>query len=447
MAVAISLLFAAGSAWAVAPSYVLTDLGLGQANAINSAGQVAGTSSATGSDRAYLYYAGTTADLGTLGGTISRALGINTGGQVVGGSTNASAYHAFLYDGTMHDLGTLDGGGVNSSANAINDSGLVVGYAYTSAGYPHAFMYDSSMHDLGTLGGLYSSARAVNAGGTMVGYSYNSAGAQRAFLYTGGSMTDLGILAGATYSEAWGINASGQVVGDSNYGGGPASVFLYDGTMHNLGRLSGFADTLGYGINATGQIVGTAVNGTTYHAFLYTQGTMADLNSLVTNLDGWTLESASAINDSGAIVGYGLLGGNTRGFLLTPVPEPSTLVLVLLGAIGLGLYGWRRGVRRFSAFAAMAVVLLAAACPAVRKTSTGAPTPATATCRPETTSRPFGTRVRAARAGPSPPSVPSRPTTTSPTISRIPPWIFPSSTWSATARRATPSMAAGKTWR
>ena len=146
---------------------------------------------ATGSDRAYLDDAGTTADLGTLGGTISRALGINTGGQVAGGSTNADAYHAFLYDGTMHDLGTLDGGGVNSSANGITDSGLAVGYAYTSAGYPHAFMYDSSMHDLGTLGGLYSSARAINAGGTIVGYAYNSAGSQRAFLYTGGSMTDL----------------------------------------------------------------------------------------------------------------------------------------------------------------------------------------------------------------------------------------------------------------
>ena len=67
----------------------------------------------------------------------------------------------------MHDLGTLDGGGVNSSANGINDSGLAVGYAYTSAGYPHAFMYDSSMHDLGTLGGTSSDARAINAGGRL----------------------------------------------------------------------------------------------------------------------------------------------------------------------------------------------------------------------------------------------------------------------------------------
>ena len=68
-------------------------------------------------------------------------------------------------------------------------------------------------------------------------------------------------------------------------------------------------------------------------------GTMYDLNNLVSNLDSWTLTAAQGINDSGAIVGYGTLGGVTHGFLLS-VPEPSTIILLLTGLIGLG-FGWR----------------------------------------------------------------------------------------------------------
>jgi probable HAF family extracellular repeat protein len=51
-------------------------------------------------------------DLGTLGGTSSRALGINALGQVVGWSELASgAVHGFVYsDGQMTDVGTLGGG-------------------------------------------------------------------------------------------------------------------------------------------------------------------------------------------------------------------------------------------------------------------------------------------------------------------------------------------------
>jgi hypothetical protein len=70
--------------------------------------------------------------------------------------------------------------------------------------------------------------------------------------------------------------------------------------------------------------------------------TPIDLNTRVANPSGMVLIEAFDVNDLGQIVGYGLVGGNLHGFLLTPVPEPGTLALCGLGLGGLGLRVWRR---------------------------------------------------------------------------------------------------------
>ncbi|MBC7664832.1 MAG: hypothetical protein H7276_13785 [Caulobacter sp.] len=76
-------------------------------------------------------------DLGTLGGTNSYALGMNSFGDVIGMSTLAGStvQHSFLYsDGKMSDLSTLFPGVTSFVAAGINDARQVIGTATTQAG-------------------------------------------------------------------------------------------------------------------------------------------------------------------------------------------------------------------------------------------------------------------------------------------------------------------------
>ena len=141
-----------GGTWEYEPSAVLWQNGVGSdltgpsftleaANAINNAGQVTGYNAG----HAFRYEdtpgpGGDVHDLSTLGGSTSVGYAINNTGQVVGDSYIAgdTAQHAFRYTGTpgasgvMVDLSTL--GGTSSHAYDINDAGFVVGVADRAAG-------------------------------------------------------------------------------------------------------------------------------------------------------------------------------------------------------------------------------------------------------------------------------------------------------------------------
>lgn len=250
---------------------------------MNSSGQVVGRYlSENWTDNAYVWENGQRTDLGYFGGISSLASDINDAGQIVGKfNITKEKFNPFLWqNGEMIDLGTL---GFNGGAQGINNQGQVVGYSGLAFGITHAFQWENGkMIDLGTLPGYNgSTAYDINDAGQAVGASSNNITQQeRATLWSNGQVTDLGTL-GGNKTAAVDINNKGQVVG--------------------------FGNTTG--------------NGGLAHGFIWEDGKMANINSLIAADSGWFLQQISGINDRGQLVGQGINSatGRQHGFLLNPI--------------------------------------------------------------------------------------------------------------------------------
>lgn len=185
------------------------------AHAVNDAGQVVGYDYGAGVPMQAFSWTETegSVDLGTLGGSSSRATELSDAGQVVGWSSlpGDEQTHAFSWTSRegMIDLGTL--GGSDSYAWAVSNRGHVVGEAGTVGGVSrHAFLWTAQggMIDLGTLGGPNSYATGVNHTGVVIGVAETAESAEHGFYWTPQTgMIDIG--AGAPVA----INESGTVIG------------------------------------------------------------------------------------------------------------------------------------------------------------------------------------------------------------------------------------------
>jgi probable HAF family extracellular repeat protein len=92
-------------------------------------------------------------------------------------------------------------------------------------------------------------------------------------------------------------------------------------------------------INNKGQILcGSSLLQIGESSSLYEDGSYYALNDLVLNLGGWSMLDGLAINDSGQIVGTGYIDGEEHAFLMTPMPEPTSLMfLFFAGFMGKGI--------------------------------------------------------------------------------------------------------------
>lgn len=318
---------AAGAAvWSSASSVTSLGLAGSEGLGINNLGQVVGRYG----DLPFVYADGT---LTTIPVPLARgvATGINDAGQVVGTFEDWQAGYGnrspFLYaNGSVTSIRFQPDVPEAGFAEAINNSGAVTGTLDVDGPWydpsRQAYVFDGTLRTYGTLGGRISEGEDINDAGVVVGWSDNAAqDAELAFrLAPGGAMTDLGSL-GGNASRAHALN--------------------------NLGWIVGMSD-----IDA-----GMDVD---YHAFLYREHGMVDLNSLVDPVAGWRLVSAEDINDAGQILAQACQAGtgdcrSVRLDLVSSVPEPSAWGMLLGGAGLIALAARRR--RRQAAMLALPLLV------------------------------------------------------------------------------------------
>jgi probable HAF family extracellular repeat protein len=251
-------------------------------------------------------------------------------------------------EGGMQDIGTL--GGPDAFPSVINNHGQIAGFSYTDStphasngGFPtlHPFLWEKGkgMKDLGSLGGTTTaSVNGLNERGEVVGGALLPGDQiNHPFLWDGEKMIDLVAppFGGNADGEAAWINEAGEVVGNAPVpgpcpGSNPPArehwhAFLWkNGVMSDLGTLPGSTLTQANFINSKSQVVGDAFpcDFSAVTAFLWEDGSMVDLNSLIAPNSPLYIFTASFIDDRGEIAAFGgLANGDAHAVLLIPCDE------------------------------------------------------------------------------------------------------------------------------
>lgn len=293
-------------------------------------------------------------NLGTLiGGSDSIATAISDNGNWLVGNSGINAYGPLfreftqgfnVNDGEMNSVEalfcpcTFNVRHGSSEAFGVNDPGTVVGWSPSPrANYYHAFMWKNGvMEDISETGlgdPSYSRAFAINNAQQIVGDIARDdaltfeVGNRSAFVWKEGTFSYLAHLPGYSNSTAVAVNEEGQAAGWSGNADytDTTAAFWFDDQVSNIGVLDGGINSRALAVNDSGQVVGWS--GITEHdsrAFLWQDGYLLDLNSLLPSGSGWHLVEARDINNRGMIVGTALKDAEVRAFLLI-LPSPPHL--------------------------------------------------------------------------------------------------------------------------
>lgn len=210
--------------------------------------------------------------LAGLENTRAGAAAVNALGHATGQmATDTPEETAFFFDGTATtNLGSLGG---PAEARDVNAHDVVVGISRTSTtAEQRAFVSSAGgppiqLPDWGSR----SSANAINDYGIIVGYALNAAGESRAVRWTGSISTgyiiqDLGL----TNARAWDINSSGEIVGSFVGRRGERGFYQTAAGVTKELPILGYAG-IAYAINENAHIVGISwFRGKYSHAVLWT---------------------------------------------------------------------------------------------------------------------------------------------------------------------------------
>ena len=139
-------------------------------------------------------------------------------------------------------------------------------------------------------------------------------------------------LGGTRSNIAFAINNRGQIVGKVRHAAGTdacvSALWQEDGTLTILGVLPEDVAAFATGINNLGQVVGNNVDsGDNWsHGFIWRNGVMTDLNTLIPADSNLFVISASNINERGQISGMATVltgphAGDIHSYLATPTDQ------------------------------------------------------------------------------------------------------------------------------
>jgi hypothetical protein len=274
---------------------------------MNDRGDVVGDlTSSNFSTTPYLYVNGTVGYLNLPNGVEGPYLyGINNAGFAYGALFNSSAQIGQVFtvlNGNLTVLPLSAPGLENWDANPrmLSNGGLLGVYGWSSTGsVSRGFVYNlntGSLTALAVPGGFATAfVQQITGSGLIYGYAQTDDGSQRRFGFWNPDGSFRGFFDAPAGSRGILFNDLGQAIGLNN-----GQALFYDGTTWNPLSVSG--------------------------------------------LNGYSLLRISDFNDRGQFVGLAVNPAGTWawGFVASPVPEHSALILLACGMAGIGVYARRR---------------------------------------------------------------------------------------------------------
>lgn len=294
--------------------------------------------------------------------TFNQLLGINNSGQIAGYFGIGSAGHPNQGYTIMppYSQGSYTyenfPGSVQTQVTGLNNSGVNVGFYADANNNNFGFVDKNGTFTAvidpntpnptpGTPSGM-NQLLGINDHGIAAGFYLDAAGNTHGYLYNTNTsgFTAVNVI-GAVSVTATGINNNGVISGFYSTGG-QTFGFLLNGSQLTSFEQTGSTNTMFLGVNNNGLAVGTFMDANgIQHGIEYDVAT--GKSTIIDDPLGLGGTVLNGINDKGQLVGfYTDAAGNVDGVLATPVPEPASMTMAL---IGMGLCGFRAVKNRLKA--------------------------------------------------------------------------------------------------